>query len=60
MAVATAYVSDITPAHERAKRFGLLGAVFGIGFIAGPVIGGVLGEWNLHAPVLCCCFYEWD
>lgn len=44
MAVATAYVSDITPAHERAKRFGLLGAVFGIGFIAGPVIGGVLGE----------------
>ncbi|MFZ7915853.1 MFS transporter [Acinetobacter lwoffii] len=41
MAVATAYVSDITPAHERAKRFGLLGAVFGIGFIAGPVIGGV-------------------
>ena len=56
MAVATAYVSDITPAHERAKRFGLLGAVFGIGFIAGPVIGGVLGEWNLHAPFFAAAF----
>jgi MFS transporter, DHA1 family, tetracycline resistance protein len=45
MAVATAYVSDITPAHERAKRF-----------IAGPVIGGVLGEWNLHAPFFAAAF----
>lgn len=52
MAVATAYITDITSPSERAKRFGLLGAVFGIGFIAGPVLGGALGEWYLHAPFL--------
>ncbi|EKA2132990.1 Tet(A)/Tet(B)/Tet(C) family tetracycline efflux MFS transporter [Citrobacter freundii] len=52
MAVATAYVTDITPASDRAKRFGLLGAVFGVGFIAGPVLGGLLGEWHLYAPFL--------
>lgn len=52
MAVATAYVTDITEPSERAKRFGLLGATFGIGFIAGPILGGLLGEWHLHAPFL--------
>ena len=49
-AVANAYVADITPPEQRAKRFGLLGAMFGIGFILGPVIGGVLGGINLHLP----------
>ena len=39
-AVANAYVADITPPEERARRFGLLGAMFGIGFILGPVMGG--------------------
>ena len=43
IAVANAYVADITPPEERAKRFGMLGAMFGIGFILGPVIGGLLG-----------------
>ncbi|MCK7501622.1 MAG: MFS transporter [Comamonadaceae bacterium] len=46
-AVANAYVADITPPEERAKRFGLLGAMFGIGFILGPVMGGLLGR---HRP----------
>lgn len=50
MAVATAYVTDITPAGQRARRFGLVGAVFGVGFIVGPLLGGSLGEWHLHAP----------
>jgi DHA1 family tetracycline resistance protein-like MFS transporter len=49
-AVANAYVADITPPAERARRFGLLGAMFGIGFILGPVIGGLLGGIDLHLP----------
>ena len=50
IAVANAYVSDITPPEERAKRFGLLGAMFGLGFILGPVLGGLLGGINLRLP----------
>ncbi len=49
-AVANAYVADITPPEERARRFGLLGAMFGIGFILGPVMGGLLGGIDLHLP----------
>ena len=50
VAVANAYVADITPPEQRAKRFGLLGAMFGLGFILGPVMGGLLGAVNLHLP----------
>jgi len=50
MAVATAYITDITPAAERAKRFGYFHAMFGIGFIVGPVLGGLLGDWWVRAP----------
>jgi MFS transporter, DHA1 family, tetracycline resistance protein len=49
-AVANAYVADITPPEERARRFGLLGAMFGLGFILGPVMGGLLGGIDLHLP----------
>lgn len=49
-AVANAYVADITPPEQRAKRFGMLGAMFGMGFILGPVMGGLLGSINLHLP----------
>jgi DHA1 family tetracycline resistance protein-like MFS transporter len=49
-AVANAYVADITPPAQRAKRFGMLGAMFGIGFILGPVVGGLLGGIDLHLP----------
>jgi DHA1 family tetracycline resistance protein-like MFS transporter len=48
--VANAYVADITPKEERARRFGLLGAMFGIGFILGPVMGGLLGAIDLRLP----------
>ena len=51
-AVANAYVADITPPQERARRFGMLGAMFGIGFILGPVIGGLLGGIDLRLPFL--------
>lgn len=50
MAVANAYVADITPPEERAKRFGMLGAMFGVGFILGPVMGGLLGAISLQLP----------
>src|SRR5204863_9228855 len=48
--VANAYVADITAPQERAKRFGLLGAMFGLGFILGPVMGGLLGAIDLRLP----------
>ncbi|MDC8783810.1 TCR/Tet family MFS transporter [Paucibacter sp. hw1] len=48
--VANAYVADISAPEERAKRFGMLGAAFGMGFILGPVMGGILGDINLHLP----------
>ncbi len=50
LSVASAYVADITPPEQRAKRFGMLGAMFGVGFILGPVIGGLLGSINLRLP----------
>jgi len=49
-AVCNAYVADITPPEMRAKRFGMLGAMFGVGFIVGPVLGGLLGAVNLRLP----------
>ena len=52
MAVATAYIADITPEDERAGRFGKMSAAFGVGFIIGPVIGGLLGAWWLRSPFL--------
>ncbi|MFZ5548163.1 MAG: MFS transporter [Pseudomonadota bacterium] len=50
IAVANAYVADISAPDERAKRFGMLGAMFGIGFILGPAAGGLLGGIDLHLP----------
>ncbi|MFN9278843.1 MAG: MFS transporter [Betaproteobacteria bacterium] len=49
-AVANAYVADITAPEGRAKRFGLLGAMFGLGFIIGPAVGGLLGAIDIHLP----------
>src|SRR3989449_1660798 len=45
-----AYIADVTEPDERAGRFGLLGMAFGLGFILGPAVGGVLGEIGLRAP----------
>ncbi len=49
-AVANAYVADITAPADRARRFGLVGAMFGLGFTLGPVTGGLLGSIDLHLP----------
>ena len=51
-AVASAYITDITPEADRAKRFGQVGAIFGIGFILGPILGGVLGAHWVRLPFL--------
>lgn len=48
--IANAYVADITPPESRAKRFGMLGAMMGLGFIIGPVVGGLLGAIDLRLP----------
>ncbi len=48
--VANAYIADVTPPEQRAKNFGLLGATFGVGFILGPVVGGLLGNIDLRLP----------
>ncbi len=47
---ANAYVADVTPADQRAKSFGMIGAAFGVGFIIGPLIGGQLGSIDLRLP----------
>jgi DHA1 family tetracycline resistance protein-like MFS transporter len=47
---AGAYIADITSHEKRAARFGMLGAAFGIGFIIGPALGGLVGSVNLRAP----------
>jgi DHA1 family tetracycline resistance protein-like MFS transporter len=50
ISTAFAYVTDITPPEKRAKQFGLIGAVFGLGFIIGPAVGGFLGLHHLRLP----------
>jgi DHA1 family tetracycline resistance protein-like MFS transporter len=63
---ANAYLADVTPPEGRTRAFGLLGAAFGIGFVVGPAIGGMLGEIDLRAPFwlaaglsLCNLLYGW-
>jgi DHA1 family tetracycline resistance protein-like MFS transporter len=50
--VATAYITDISPEGQRARRFGLLNAMFGMGFIIGPVLGGTLGDYGVRLPFM--------
>ncbi len=47
---ANAYMADISKPEDKAANFGLIGAAFGVGFILGPLIGGVLGELGTRAP----------
>jgi DHA1 family tetracycline resistance protein-like MFS transporter len=49
-ATATAYIADVTPPQKRAGQFGLIGAMFGVGFVAGPALGGLLGAYGLRLP----------
>jgi DHA1 family tetracycline resistance protein-like MFS transporter len=47
---AAAYIADVTPPEKRAARYGMLGAAFGLGFIIGPALGGLLGNIDLRLP----------
>ena len=49
---ASAYIADVTSPEKRAAGFGMIGAAFGLGFIAGPAVGGLLGEFGLRLPFL--------
>ena len=50
ISTAQAYIADITTKENRAKGMGLIGAGFGLGFIFGPAIGGILSRWGIHVP----------
>ncbi|CFR15788.1 TCR/Tet family MFS transporter [Yersinia kristensenii] len=52
ISVAMAYITDISHEDTRARRFGLFNAMFGIGFIIGPVLGGLLGDYWLRLPFI--------
>lgn len=47
---ASAYIADVSTNENRAKNFGLIGAAFGLGFVLGPALGGLLASWGLRAP----------
>lgn len=64
--IANAYIADVTPPEGRAKAYGLMGAAFGVGFVLGPAIGGLLGEFGTRVPffvaagIAACNFvYGW-
>lgn len=47
---ASAYIADVSSPEKRAQNFGMIGVAFGLGFILGPVIGGILGKMDTHYP----------
>jgi MFS transporter, DHA1 family, tetracycline resistance protein len=50
IAIAQAYIADVTPPEGRARGMGIIGAAFGLGFVLGPFMGGVLSGWSVAAP----------
>ena len=52
ISTAQAYIADVTTEENRARGMGLIGAAFGLGFIFGPAIGGILSRWGVHVPFL--------
>ena len=56
---ANAYIADISPPETRAQNFGLVGASFGVGFMLGPVVGGLIGdEFGPRAPFIAAGFFS--
>jgi len=49
---ATAYIADVSTPEKRAQNFGMIGAAFGLGFIIGPALGGLIGHWGIKMPFL--------
>jgi MFS transporter, DHA1 family, tetracycline resistance protein len=56
--VAGAYVADVTPEEQRSRSFGLLGAMFGLGFICGPILGGLLSPYGLRIPYFAAASFS--
>src|SRR5712691_10523516 len=52
ISTAQAYIADVTTKENRAKGMGLIGAAFGLGFVFGPAIGGILSRWGTNVPFL--------
>jgi DHA1 family tetracycline resistance protein-like MFS transporter len=52
ISTAQAYIADVTTEENRAKGMGLIGAAFGLGFVFGPAIGGILSRWGINVPFL--------
>ncbi|MDO4264074.1 MAG: TCR/Tet family MFS transporter [Deinococcus sp.] len=52
LTVINAYIADVSPPAERSANFGKVGAMFGVGFILGPALGGLLGDYGLRIPFL--------
>src|SRR5580765_7780485 len=52
ISTAQAYIADVTTKENRAKGMGLIGAAFGLGFVLGPAIGGILSRWGISVPFL--------
>src|SRR6478672_8523338 len=52
ISTAQAYIADVTTKENRAKGMGLIGAAFGLGFVLGPAIGGVLSRYGIHVPFI--------
>ena len=52
ISTAQAYIADITTEENRAKGMGMIGAAFGLGFIFGPAIGGILSRWGIQVPFI--------
>lgn len=52
ISTAQAYIADITTKENRASGMGLIGAAFGVGFVFGPMIGGILSRWGIQVPFL--------
>ena len=59
---AGAYIADVSPPEKRAQNFGMIGAAFGLGFIVGPIIGGLLGQFGPRIPFFAAAalaFINW-
>lgn len=55
---ASAYIADISEPEKRAQNFGMIGAAFGLGFIIGPVIGGIAAQWGARVPFLVAAAFS--
>ena len=56
LSLAQAYISDVTQPEDRAKSFGVIGIAFGLGFLIGPAISGILAKWDYRYPIFAAAF----